>query len=292
MSTPYFGRLGRRVEADEMSAGTVQKIHTTLSSIMREAVELGIVAANPCQRVGLPTSSKREMQFLSVEEVRALADAIDPHYRVLILTAALTGLRASELHALRRRDVDLPNTRLHVHRALKAWAQGVPAFGTTKSGRGRAVPLTPTLRDRLAEHLRSVPLHPDALVFTSSGVANAEQRERNPLRAVHQVAWLRNHFKPAVAAALPHRTADPTAGRRYGLRFHDLRHTCASLLLNQGAPLHAVKDWLGHSSITTTVDRYGHLAPGVHEAIAAGLDASFALPGPPTADVVPLRSVG
>ncbi len=122
---------------------------------------------------------------------------------MLILTAALAGLRASGVHALRRRDVDLQNARLHVHRALKVWPQGAPEFGTTKSGRGRAVPLTPTLRDQLAEHLRSVPLDPDALVFTSSGVANAEQRERNPLRAVHQVAWLRNHFKPAVAVPCP-----------------------------------------------------------------------------------------
>jgi integrase len=87
--------------------------------------------------------------------------------------------------------------------------------------------------------------------------------------------------------------ADKDAGRPYGLRFHDLRHTCASLLLNQGAPLHAVKDWLGHSSITTTVDRYGHLAPGVHDAIAASLDASFGAPPPaPTSNVVPLRPAG
>jgi integrase len=80
--------------------------------------------------------------------------------------------------------------------------------------------------------------------------------------------FYRRHFKPAVRAALP--------ARLHGLRFHHLRHTCASLLLNQGTPALAVKEWLGHSSIQITVDRYGHLAPGIADGLAEGLDAAFA----------------
>ncbi len=89
--------------------GTIHKVHTTLSAIMGEAVERGMLTANPCRSVTtkLLKPEHRKMDCLTPAEVLALADAIDPHYRVLILTAAYSGLRAGELHALRRRDVDL-----------------------------------------------------------------------------------------------------------------------------------------------------------------------------------------
>jgi integrase len=108
--------------------GTIHKVQTTLSAIITEAVERNMVSANPChglnrRRKLLKPERKRELVIPTAEEVHALADAAGVKhrpYRTLILAATFTGLRAGELHALRRRDVDLEGRRLTVARALKA----------------------------------------------------------------------------------------------------------------------------------------------------------------------------
>lgn len=173
---------------------------------------------------------------------------------LLVLTAAYTGLRAGELHALRIRDVDLLRGKLRMDRALKVWKAGAPEFGPTKSGKGRVVPLARWLKDLLATRIATHGGGPDSLVFTNSQGG-----------AVHQVAWPRNHFKPAVKRALPDK-ADYEGGK--GLRFHDLRHPCASLLIANGAHLLNVKEWLGHASVTT-MEEYAHLAPDRNADLAA-----------------------
>jgi integrase len=108
----------------------------------------------------------------------------------------------------------------------------------------------------LAEHL-GIGGDPNALVFTSP--------RGLPVR--HDLFYAR-HFKPAVRRALP--------ANKHGLRFHDLRHTCASLSIAAGVDPKLISARLGHSSITITLDRYGHLFPSVEEALAEKLDAAFA----------------
>jgi integrase len=108
------------------------------------------------------------------------------------------------------------------------------------------------LSEFIAEHLaRDVSDDPDALVFTT--------QEGKPLRNSN---FRRRVWQPAVA----------DAGLPDGLRIHDLRHTCASLLIAQGAHPKAVQVHLGHSSIAVTMDRYGHLFPSDMETLAAALD--------------------
>jgi integrase len=87
--------------------------------------------------------------------------------------------------------------------------------------------------------------------------------------------------KPAVRAALPEHL--------HGLRFHDLRHTAASLLVAQGAHPKAIQEHLGHSTVTITLDRYGHLLPSAHETLADRLDAAYAEAGAPPGNVGELR---
>jgi integrase len=240
---------------------------------MGKGVRLGLVKVNPCTNVDLPRSSREEMLFLTAEEVRALAEAIDPWYRVLVYTAAYTGLRAGELLALRWSDVDLLRGVLHVRRALKD-VNGNLEFGPTKSHNTRTVSLPRFLRDMLEEHLASRPGGtPEELVFPS--------RTGKPLR--HNLFY-RRHFKPAARAVLP--------AAKHGLRFHDLRHTCASLSIAAGAHPKLISARLGHSSITITLDRYGHLFPSVEEALAEQLDAAFAAgkEAEPASNVVELHS--
>jgi integrase len=258
----YVGRLAQRVEAGEMTGGNAHKIFTTLSSILSEGVELGWIAANPASRVrGLPSGKrKRPPVFLTRDEAEALIAATDPRYRLLVRFAMFTGLRQSEVFALRRRHVDVLHGRVRVEEAIKEWAKVAgepraprePVFGETKSGRGRTVGLEPQLRQALTDHLATLPGGPDALVFTNDQGG-----------AIRETSWRRNFYRPAVMAALPNR--NPT--------FHDLRHTCASWLIASGANALEVCRWMGHASISTTYDIYGHLLPDAVDDLAGRLSA-------------------
>jgi integrase len=244
--------------AGKRHPNTVRRIYSVLRAVLKVAVERRYLTANPCDAVRLPrapavTSSERVI--LSASEVATLAEAITPRYGLLIYTAAYTGLRAGELGALRRRDVDLLHGVLNVERALKD-VSGHLIFGSTKTARARRVGLPKFLVDMLSEHLEALGGGPDALVFTGP--------DGGPLR--HHNMYLR-HFKPAVRNAL--------SPDKHALRFHDLRHTCASLLIAAEAHPKAIQEHLGHKDIQTTFNVYGHLLPSAQKALAAALDTVF-----------------
>jgi integrase len=244
-----------RLVAEGVASGTVRNIYAALRNALNTGVRLKVLAINPCQGVRLPRAQHEEQTFLTAEEVKLVAEAIDPHYRVLIWMAAYTGLRAGELHALRRQDVDLKRGVVHVRQSLKD-VGGHLHFGPTKTHGTRTVSLPAFLRGMLADHI-GIGGNPNALVFTTP--------TGKPIR--HDLFYAR-HFKPAVRRALP---AD-----KHGLRFHDLRHTCASLSIAAGAHPKLISARLGHSSVQITLDRYGHLFPSVEESLAERLDATFA----------------
>lgn len=257
----YFARLTREGRAP----GTVRKVHTVLSAILSEAVELELLAANPCTRMrGLPTVNSDEPLFLSAEQVRTLAEAMPEHYRLFVYTAAYTGLRAGELAGLRRKDVDLLRGVVHVRQALKA--VDPPVFGGPKTGKARTVTLPKFLRQRLDEHL-SGPIPggagADALVFTSP--------EGGVLR--HGL-FMARVWRPTIKGDKRRKIKPALPSELHGLRFHDLRHTCASLLIAQGAHPKIIQERLGHASITTTMNRYGHLFDGLDATLIDGLDAA------------------
>jgi integrase len=108
------------------------------------------------------------------------------------------------------------------------------------------------------------------LVFTSPRGAPLQHR-----------VFYRRYFKPAVKAALP--------PAKHGVRFHDLRHSCAAILIAAGEHPKVIQAQLGHQSITMTLDRYGHLLPGLHDRAADALDAAYATAREPD-NVVPLTS--
>jgi integrase len=126
-------------------------------------------------------------------------------------------------------------------------------WGPTKTYARRTVPLPRFLCEQLAAYLAERPHGPDDLMFTAA--------QGGPLREQKFVAGI---FKPA-RAGLPHR-----------LRFHDLRHTCASLLITQGASVKASQAQLGHASATVTLDRYGHLFPDELQQLADRLQDAHA----------------
>jgi integrase len=270
----YVNRL-----SETHAPGTVRNVYAALRNACTRAVRMGIMRTNPAADIVLQSSSREPMQFLTAEEVSAVADAIAKNRTkansrangpLAVYLAAYTGLRAGEQWALQRQDVDLANARLYIRRARRE-VNGHITFGPTKTaGSRRTVTLPAFLVDMLREHMKTVPLQPDALIFTSA--------RGLPVR--HGL-FVRRHWLPAVRRALP--------GRH--IRWHDLRHTCASLLVNAGAHPLLVSKQLGHSSVTITLDRYSHLFPSVTEALAEQLDRAYAHAReaePETADVVAL----
>jgi integrase len=169
----------------------------------------------------------------------------------MIYFAAYSGLRFGEVSALRVRRLDLLGARIRVAEAYSDVA-GTLHLGPPKSGKERTVVLPRSVCDLLAPALAGKGR--EDLVFLAP--------EGGPLR---QGNFYHRKYKPAVEAA----------GLPAELRFHDLRHTCAALLVAQGAHPRAIMEHLGHSSITVTMDRYGHLFPDEKDCLAKGLDEAF-----------------
>ena len=242
------------LSASGLAPGTVRAVYLVLAQIMATAEVDRVIARSPCIGVHLPGDGGRnEMQFLDAAQVVRLAEAIGPQYRALIYTAAYTGLRAGELAALKTERVDWQRGTLDVVESLSE-VRGKLVTGPTKTRARRIVTMPRFLTDMLTQHIDTYPSD-DGYVFTSA--------RGGPIR--HHNFYLRE-FRPAARRA----------GLPDGLRFHDLRHTAASLLISRGANPKQIQERLGHSTIQLTFDRYGHLFEGHDAALLDTLDAAYA----------------
>jgi integrase len=237
---------------ERRAPGTVRKAFGVLRQVLNFAVRNGGLPANPALGTRLPRSPRKEMLFLEPPEILRLVDATDDRFKALVLFAAYTGLRAGEIGALRVGRIDWQVNRIEICESLSS-INGVLEFGPTKTHTTRSLRLPAFLMEALCTQVNSRTDHRD-LVFTSA--------DGQPIR--HNL-WYPRHFKPAVRRA----------GLRPDLRFHDLRHTCAALLIAQGAHPRAIMERLGHSTIEVTLDRYGHLFPSLDESLADSLDDTY-----------------
>jgi integrase len=226
-----------------LSPKTIGNVIVILKEMFKHAVQWGHLDANPVQYVERPRGEDKETDVFTPDEIRRLLDAQEEPLRTLLLTAVLTGMRQGELFGLQWEDIDFVKHLIHVRRSL--WHG---TLGTPKSRRSRrAIDMTPTLEQALQQ--RSATRRSEFVFCSERGT---------PLDA--------DNFR--------HREF-PAALRRAELRrirFHDLRHTYTSLLIAHGAHPKYIQAQLGHASIQTTLDRYGHLMPQLHQAEAQKLD--------------------
>lgn len=196
-----------------LGAGTVRNAYNVLQSICSTAVDAGAIKVSPCRAVKLPRPERDEMVFLTAEQVDELDRALREPAGTLVVFAAYTGLRADEIGAPRMSRLDLLRGTVDVVESY-AEVHGALTLGPTKTYERRTVRMPRFLCDRLGEHLaRTGRSDARELVFTDTA--------GGPLRHSN---FYRRTFRPAVlATGLPER-----------LRFHDLRHTCAALLIAQG----------------------------------------------------------
>lgn len=223
------------------SPSTIRRAYTLFQLALELAVEDGRLARSPCRRITLPRIEQSEKRFLSIEEVENLAEAIRPRYRAFVLAGAYTGLRPGELAALRVDRLNLLRRQLRVEEPLK-----------TPAAR-RTVSFPAFLAEELAAHLVAHPGQSN-LVFTSP--------EGAPLRLG---LFRRRIWYPAIRSSV----GEP-------MRPHDLRHTHVALLIAAGEDPYVISQRIGHASIRTTYDVYGHLFEGRDREAADALEAARA----------------
>jgi integrase len=232
---------------------TISAAFRLLRTILGKAVLAGIINRNPTTGVKTPKSGTGEMHFASAEQVAALASAVPERYEALIYLLAYGGLRIGEAGALQVSDLDLLRGRVTVSKTASEVA-GHIVIGPTKTGATRTVTLPPFLRQMLAAHIEQGFTASDGSVFSSP--EGGQLRPRNFRGRV---------FGPAVAEA----------GLPKGFRIHDLRHTCAALLIAQGAHAKEIAERLGHSSPVVTMTVYAHILPSLDERLTDGLERTF-----------------
>jgi integrase len=255
-AVPLVGITQREVRAwiagltaKGLAASTVQRAYQLLSKVMAAAVDAGMLPQTPCRRVPLPKIEREEMRFLTPAEIDRLATKIDQRYRALVLVGAYGGLRFGELAGLRWRAVDLDLGTVEVVEQVTE-VRGKLYIGPPKTRASRRrVTLPATVSQALAEH---IPPHAagDAWVFSAP--------RGGPLR-INGFRW--RVWRPAIRAAGLH-----------GLRIHDLRHTAVALWIAAGAHPKAVAARAGHTSVSFTLDRYGHLFPDADASLSDRLD--------------------
>jgi len=228
------------LHATHLSPNTVAKAYRVLKGVMDGAVDAGLIARSPCAIKGAGTEREEEMQVATPEQVAALAAAVGPRWEAIVFAAAYSGLRWGELAGLRRRDINFEANTISVTRKLGE-VNGSLSFSAPKSAAGRRTVGIPSFVARsLAMHIDLYALPgDDGLVFPS---ADGTLMRRSNFR--------RRVWEPATASV-----------GMTGFRFHDTRHTAATLAAASGASLKALMARIGHASARAAL-RYQHVIDG------------------------------
>jgi integrase len=285
------------LSAGGLKPATVRNNYVALNKACRYALRHGWITNNPCSGVELPKfaadgSAAFEPQFLTPAQVETLAAHLAQHtewHGLLVRMAAYTGLRAGELAALRVRDVNLFRRHIEVRRTVhrkpgEGWIYTAP-----KSKRSsRNVPLRSSLVQELSGYLTAHPArnNPDAPLWPGQSAGGYTHGKRGTRGGGEdsgtRTDWTRtfdignfykHRFKPALSSA-----PVVSAGIPLHLRFHDLRHTYASIMAASGVELRKVSRWMGHASINTTDAIYTHLFASDYTDDMARVDAFAAAP--------------
>lgn len=240
-----------------LAASTAGRMHSILFSIMAAAVVDRKIKANPCEATKLPKDEVvRQVVPMTTEQMLGIADGVPDRLRALIVVAAGTGMRQSEIFGLTLDRVDFLRRTVRVDRQLMAVPGESVRFGPPKTKASiRTIPLPQVVVDALAEHLSKYPVQTAGdfagLIFT--------REDGEP--------WTRQRFghvwRPVVRKV----------GLTAGTGLHAMRHYYASLLIRHGESVKTVQARLGHASASETLDTYSHLWPDSDDRTRDAVDA-------------------
>lgn len=251
------------------SPKTIANKHGFLYAFMASLAKSGTIPSNPCEGSNLPRVDQAEMVFLEEDEFGALCGAItERRWWVFIDFLVASGTRFGEASALRVGDIDRKRHTCTIRRAWK-YTGGKRVLGRPKTKRSNR---TIDLDADIIGELRLDGRGRDDWLFTGNNGGPVQ------ISTFYKQVWA-----PAIEKLVAD-PDDPLNGKRP--RIHDLRHTCASWMLGENIPLHVVQRHLGHESITTTSDRYGHLDRRAGAAAAAVIGAKLSRKAKPVLSVV------
>jgi integrase len=246
LTLPDLQRWADNVGTEGLAPSTIRNVVNPLRALYGWALPRGLARVNPTTGLRLPSGGKRRDRIAAPEEADRLLSALPELERGIWATAMYAGLRRGELMALRVADIDLEIGVIRIHSERGSYDVGSRTFGSPKSPAAvRLVPIVAKLRTDLMAAVADKPSL--ALVFG---------RDANtPFSA---------------------KTASSRAGRAWAdlapIGLHESRHTFASYMIAAGLNAKAITTIMGHSSITVTFDRYGHLFPGSEDEARGLLD--------------------
>lgn len=247
------------MQEDGLSPQTAKHVHKILNDGLETAVKWGMVDTNVAKLVKAPKVPKKEMRVWDEKQLaQFFREFTNERYYTLFLVAATTGMRRGEVLGLKWGDIDFEKKKLSVRRAYVRGYDGY-TFQEPKTAAGvRTIALPEQTIKALKKHRRWQLADRLAVEHYENQDLVFCQRNGDPLTPQQLEGVWYYFFRKKTK--LPY------------IRFHDLRHTHASLLLKAGVHPKVVSERLGHSSVTITLDRYSHLLPGLQEAAAAKFD--------------------
>lgn len=283
---PYFEPLGvtlaglqaRQIqsfylhELETLKATSVLRLHANLHKALKYAVRLDLIPGNPVDKVERPKPEKYMAAYYTAEELEQLFAAARGHRLELIIQfAAFYGLRRGEVLGLRWDAVDLEAGTLTVrHIVTNTSIEGKQVLVQADRAKTRSSLRTLPLVDAFAQRLRALKEQQE---YNEQVCGSCYNRKYKGYLFVNEMGDL----------ILPNSVTDGFAkllaenGLRK-IRFHDLRHSCASLLLKQGVPMKQIQEWLGHSDISTTANIYAHLDAQSKQLSAETMEQALVLP--------------
>lgn len=261
-----------------LSAASIKKLHVLVVDALNRAVSWGDLSRNVATGIELPKGKKASFEVWDEIQLGTFLEAAksSKRYYTAFELAASTGMRQSEILGLRWMDVDLSNRTISVRQSYTKADVG-HAMGDPKSLKSiRSIALFPETVELLREHkkaqneehMRNRKFYEDNGLVLQSGVGTPVN-PRNMMREYYKI------IKAIQKDQDERKLKDEPYISFHPIRFHDLRHTHATILLKNGAHPKIVQERLGHSSITVTLDTYSHVLPNMQEALLQSIGTSI-----------------
>ena len=253
---------GRKDGKGGLSPRSIRLHKNLIFQTLQSAVRDGVIPSNPCAFLSLPQSQRFEASFYNEEQLNTLLEAIkdEPLYPVIKLTVVY-GLRRSEVLGLKWDSVDFDAKTITIKHTVSKVTKTVEKDKTKNNSSRRSFPLLPEIEQLLEQLKRREAANRKLL---GKGYVSNQYIHKWEDGRPFSPDYISQRFARLLEIHnLPH------------IRFHELRHSCASFLINNGFSLKDVQEWLGHSDIKMTANIYGHLDVARKQSMADKLGSSF-----------------